>query len=218
MSPRDEPEVGVVSSPDASPSTGSLPIATVDTDHKTAASLDDKFVTVAHFGVRFVVGRLEFGLTAIPTELLCTLKMFDAAKRGNLEELKSILESSKSADVTIPYVSVSLQDDSHNAKRFSLISVLTNQGVDINVEYHAPSYSDDHFFLPGFSRRKSSAMRGVSLSSPFSPLSPASCPTGEQESGEQRLLLHIAIKQNYLAMVTFLLSEKADVRIILYYN
>ena len=207
MTPHTEMEAGRCSVEINTPKSASLPVITGDI--KTASS-SDKFVTLANTGMQFIAGRLEFSLRALPAEVLLTLKMFDAAKRGNLKELVSILESSKNAGAADPGHYAPLQD----FNRLSSTSELTNHGVDINVEYQAPSYSDEQFFSTGFNRRRSSLVRGVGFSSPFFPGGGPGC---DQGSRGHSLLLHIAIEQNNLKMASFLVSEKADVRDIYIY-
>ena len=196
-----DPFEGVEAS-DETPAEGATPTHFPPTGYAEAK----EFTTPVHSGVRFIAGRLEFSLTALPLELLYTLRMFAAAKRGELNELKSIIESSKSSDLAIPYVMISPSEKSPS-NRYSTISVVTNQGIDVNVEYQAPSYSDDAFFGQNFNPRRSSTylMRGLGMSSPLSPVCYGS------HHGDSRLLFHIAIEQNNLEMVIYLLSEKADV-------
>ena len=167
-------------------------------------------------GMRFVAGRLEFSLTALPIELLYTLRMFAATKKGDLSELKSIVESSKNQEFVVPYVTISQQQqESSNANRFSTISVASSQGVDVNVQYQPPSYMDDVFFGQNFNRRRSSAhmVRTVTILSPMSP--PAAGAGAAGGCGlsveEHKLLLHIAIEKNHVEIVTYLLSQNADV-------
>lgn len=195
---------------------------------------DSPGLVSAHHGLKFVAGKLEFSFTALPTELLYTLRMFAAAKRGDLDELKNIVELSKASDLTVPYVSVSQTDNtatSSAGNRYSTISVASNQGADVNAEYQRPSYSDDAFLSgPSFSRRRSSvhAVRNVTLLSPLSlavgggggagSAGSGSVPGGVVSAEEHKLLLHIAIEKNHLDMVVYLISQNADVSwtVILY--
>ena len=172
----------------------------------------DDHMTIARTGLRFVAGRLEFSLTPLPPNLILTLKMFDAAKRGNLDELKVLLEDGKSAEVKLHYISPSPppEEGEDRDKRLSIVSVVSTQGLDINTEYHAPTYNDEHFFAPGFARRRSSALRGP-VSVAGSSISPGPGDVGGRSYGEPRLLLHSAIQQNHEEMVKFLLDQGADV-------
>ena len=61
-------------------------------------------------GVQFVTGQLEWSITALPLEKMLTLKMFAAARKGDLDELRSILDSNKCTDVTVPGVFVTPTD------------------------------------------------------------------------------------------------------------
>lgn len=177
----------------------------------------DNFTTEVYYGIRFVAGKLEFSLTALPIELLYTLQLFAAAKKGDLNEVKHIIESSRSSEFVVPYVVVSPTENT-NAKHFSTISVASNQGIDINTEYQAPTHSDEAFLCPSFNRRRSSVhmVRNVTLLSPLSPITAGSGGSVGQGGGscspeEHKLLLHIAIEKNHLEMVIYLLSQNANV-------
>ena len=162
-----------------------------------------------------MAGKLEFSLTAVPLELLYTLRVFAATRRGDLNELKNIVESSKSSDLIVPYIAV----DSTNTNRYSTISVTSNQGVDVNVEYLSPAYADDAFFGQSFNRRRSSVhmVRNVTILSPHSPLGACVGEAGGGVGGcgmspeDHRLLLHIAIENHNLEIVSYLLSQGANV-------
>lgn len=172
---------------------------------------------VAQQGIRFVAGRLEFSLTALPLELLYTLRMFAATNRGDLSELKEIVESSVNSDLVVPYVIVS-QPEISSTNRFSTISVTSNQGVDVNAQYQPPAFSDDVFFSQNFNRRRSSLHMAARTATLLSPASPVSMGVGQSGVGvcgyspdEHKLLLHIAIEKGYLDIVMYLLSQNADV-------
>ena len=152
-------------------------------------------------GVRFVMGQLEWSITALPLEKMLTLKMFAAARKGDLDELRSILDSSKCTDVSFPCVFVTPTD---SAAVFSSVSMVTEQGLDVNAEYQPPSYTEDHFFNQISIRRRSSAL----VSHPLSPSSPSSFSTPQPPA---RLLLHIAIENGDLEMAKYLLEKGADV-------
>lgn len=193
---------------------------------------NEPHATHIHCGVKFVAGKLEFSFTALPPDTLYTLRMFAAARSGDLEQLTSIVESSRSLDFAVPYVTIS-QTDNTTDNRFSTISVASSQGLDVNVEYQPPTYSDDIFggAGSGFARRRSSvyAVRNVTL---FSPLSPSPnqrlgspgpgggggggggggmAPAGICSLEDYKLLLHVAIGRSHLEMVSYLLSQGADV-------
>ena len=213
-------------SDNATPSDGLLPsavtspfdIASRPVSNSLAATSDrsgQPSVVEAYCGIRFVAGRLEFGLTALPTELLYTLRMFEATKKGDLDELRDIIESSKNSDLLVPYVTVSQPGDP-SSSRFSMISVTSNQGVDVNTQYQPPAFSDDVFFGQNFNRRRSSLHMGartVTLLSPGSPIGAGQsvavwCGYSPED---HRLLLHIAIEKGFLDIVTYLLSQNANV-------
>ncbi len=202
-----------------------VPIESLIFGTEEAASVDQESVVVsedqtqarpqmavATTGLRFVIGQLEFSFTALPPDLVLVLKMFDAAKTGNLEELRAAVEAGKNAEVTLPYVSPSLPVDDKvfwgGMRRVSVVSVVTTQGVDINTDYQAPSYDDAHLLVPGFTRRRSLACRTrmAMATSPDGPMD-ATRPS----SGEARLLLHVAILMNHLEMTKYLLNQGADV-------
>jgi len=155
-------------------------------------------------GLRFVAGQLEWSITALPLETLLTLRMFAAARKGNLEELRSILDSNMCSEVSVPYVFVTQADSAMSRSRYS-VSMVTEQGLDVNVEYQPPTYSEDYFFNQLSMRRRSSAP----LSHPLSPLSPSS--SSSPHHPPARLLLHIAIYNGDLEMSKYLLEKGADV-------
>ena len=109
-------------------------------------------------GVQFVTGQLEWSIMALPLEKMLTLKMFAAARKGDLDELRSILDSSKCTDVTVPCVFVTPIDSAAVFSHHSSVSMVTEQGLDVNVEYQPPSYAEDHFFNQISIRRRSSGM------------------------------------------------------------
>ncbi len=69
-------------------------------------------LTVLSHGIKFVTGNVEWSITALPPERVLVLRMFAAARKGNLEELRTILDSSICANLTVPYVFVSGPADS----------------------------------------------------------------------------------------------------------
>ena len=156
-------------------------------------------------GVRFVTGQLEWSITALPLEKMLTLKMFAAARKGDLDELRSILDSSKCTDVTVPGVFVTPTDSAAVFSHHSSVSMVTEQGLDVNVEYQPPSYAEDYFFNQISIRRRSSAP----VSHPLSPSSPSSPSTPQPPA---RFMLHIAIENGDLEMSKYLLEKGADVR------
>ncbi len=71
----------------------------------------------------------------------------------------------------------------------------------MNVEYQSPSYSDDSYYNQLFSRRRSSA----AVTRPLSP-------TPSTSRAPRQLLLHIAVDNQDLEMVKYLLKKGANVR------
>ena len=186
------------------------PTDTQSRDSSTDIMTDPSDKNAIHLtsGVHFVAGHLEFSFTPLPLDLTFTLRMFVAANRGNLVELKSVLESSVNSEVTLPHVFVTPTDDSQH-HQYTTLPVPTEQGVDVNVEYLKPSYGDDSMFSQFSNRRRSSAQMLGSLV-PSSPLSPQMVsPSTSQQP--HKLVLHIAIEKRDLEMVKFLLDIGADV-------
>ena len=60
-------------------------------------------------GVRFVTGQLEWSITALPLEEMLALKM-SAARKGDLDELRRILDSSKCTVMSVLCVFVTPTD------------------------------------------------------------------------------------------------------------
>ena len=142
---------------------------------------------------------------ALLLEKMLTLKMFATATKEDLDELQSILDSSKCTDVTVPCVFVTPIDSAAVFSHHSSVSMVTEQGLDVNVEYQPPSYAEDYFFNQISIRRRSSAP----VSHPLSPSSPSSPSTPQPPA---RFMLHIAIENGDLEMSKYLLEKGADVR------
>lgn len=157
-------------------------------------------------GVKFVTGRIEWSVTALPQELLLTHRMFGAARDGNLEKLRSILDRSEL--VASPHIVVTPTDsDAIPHPLYSTISVVGEGGLDVNAEFQPPSFTEDSLFNQLIMRRCSSGLR----SHPHSLHSPLTLSSFSLSS--PRLLLHIAIEQNHQPMVKYLLEKGANVRV-----
>ena len=187
--------------------------ASTPQEDTSCLDLESPFCTPLSHGVSFIAGQLEFSLIALPLSQVLTLRMFAAARRGDIEELKSIIDSSVAAGVTSPHVVVTptLNVD---VNRYSTVSVVSEEGLDVNVEYEAPSYGDDSVFSysHGLGRRRSSGS-AVRLVVPVSPSSPGlTAHNLPQVHVMHKLLLHIAIQNRDVKMVKFLLEKRADVR------
>ena len=168
-------------------------------DQSTCTSTDyqcDPEVT-CHFitnGVSFVAGRLEFSLTALPLEQLLKIQMFSAVRSGNLPKLKTIINS-----VVLHH---DIETTSEHNQYSTLSEATPTQGdVDINSEYSSPSYSDESYF-DHFYRCQRSLTHPSVTHPPHS-----SCAISQP----QKLLLHIAIGNKDIEMITFLLEKGADV-------
>ena len=159
-------------------------------------------------GIQFQTGRLVWSLMALPRAQVLTLKMFRAAQDGNLDDLRRIIDSSQCADHTQPYVFVTPSSSGpaprRTSYRYSTVSIVSDSGIDVNTEYQPPLFSDDIQLSQPAGRRRLSAVPSHSPthSSPLSPSSPSLGP---------RILLHIAIQINHLAMVQYLLERGANV-------
>lgn len=103
-------------------------------------------------GVSFVAGHLEFCLAALPMEQLFTVRMFSAARSGNLSKLKTITEFAEVA-----------QGD-----------------LDFNVEYSSPYYADDSDF-DRLHRFRRTSTQVTQLSIPSSPIYTADVSTAESQ-------------------------------------
>lgn len=176
------------------------------------SGLQSPFCTPLRHGVSFVAGQLEFSLSALPLSQVLTLQMFAATRKGDIEQLNSILDASVAAGVTSPHVIVT-PTLNKEVNRYSTVSVITEEGLDVNVEYEAPSYSDDSVFSysHGLGRRRSSGS-AVRLIVPVSPSSPGLTANNlPQVCVTHKLVLHIAIHKRDVKMVKFLLEKGADV-------
>lgn len=147
-------------------------------------------------GVQFQTGCLVWSLTALPPDQVLTIKMFRAAQAGRLEELCNILDSSESAVCPVPFIFVTPPPSVSPQRRvsqynFSTLSIVTDEGIDINTEYRPPT-SDDSY------QHHSTAL------SPSSTVAPSPNPS-------PYLLLHIAVVNRDLDMVLYLLDKGADV-------
>lgn len=170
---------------------------------------DSKLNVALDHGVRFVAGRLEFTITALPLSQLLTIRAFAAAMKGDLAQLKSVVEFSTAAGVTSSHIVVTpTHDTKHN--RYSTVTVTAEEGFDPNVEYQPPVYDDEGAFSNGMGQRQLS----VSIQRIAATISPISPILTEQGLGvvTHRLLLHIAIERKDLDMVKYLLGIGADVR------
>lgn len=185
-----------------------------DTSHDgchDSVPTESPFCTHLKQGISFVAGQLEFSLTALPTSITLTLQLFAAAKNGDTDKLESILESGPTAHVTTPHVVVT-HTPKTNMNRYSTLSVVSEDAIDVNVTYQPPSLSEEPAFSfgQGLGRRRSSATP-LRLVVPMSPSSPGLSHPASQSKSPHRLLLHIAIENRDLKMVKYLLGKGADV-------
>lgn len=135
-------------------------------------------------GVSFVAGRLEFSLTALPLDELLRVRMFSAASSGDLPKLKSVIDS------VGPFQAVGTA--SQHSRHSSPSEATQALGdIDINSEYSSPFCGDESYF--------------DSYQKHFS-VAPPSC-----ISPSHKLLLHIAIGNRDIEMITYLLEKGADV-------
>ena len=157
-------------------------------------------------GVKFVTGRIEWIVTALPQELLLTHRMFAAARARDLERLRSILDRSEL--LASPHIVVTPTDsDATPHPLYSTISVAIEGGFDVNAEFQPPSFAEDSLFNQLIMRRRSSGLQPR----PHSLHSPLTLSTFSLSS--PRLLLHIAVEQNHHPMVKYLLEKGANVRV-----
>ena len=147
-------------------------------------------------GVQFQTGCLVWSLTALPQDQVLTIKIFRAAQDGRLHDMRNILDSSEAAVCPVPFIFVTPPTSMSPQRRvsqynFSTLSIVTDEGIDINTEYRPPT-SDDSFHHH---------------STTFSP-SPTAAPS---PNPSPYLLLHIAVVNRDLDMVLYLLDKGADV-------
>lgn len=147
-------------------------------------------------GVQFQTGCLIWSLTALPQDQVLTIKVFRAAQDGRLDDMCNILDSPETAVCPTPFIFVTPPASMSPQRRvsqynFSTLSIVTDEGIDINTEYRPPT-SDDSY------HHHSTPL------SPSSPAAPSPTPT-------PYLLLHIAVVNRNLDMVLYLLDKGADV-------
>ena len=166
------------------------------------------FCTKLLCGVQFQTGRLVWSLAALPFDQVMTIKLFRMAHDGDLNSLRTLLDDTQCNIRTQPYVFVSPRTSSHTPYRFSTVSIVSEAGVDVNTEYQPPTFGEDTFLTQLVGRRQSSL-----LSSHSPPLHPSPYHSSLPHTSPQspRLLLHIAVQNNDLAMTQFLLAKGARV-------
>ena len=172
--------------------------------HDAASTAESGFRTRLRHGVQFQTSRLVWSLTALPRDQVLTIRMFRAARDGCLPDLRSILDTSQCAVCPAPFVFVTPPTSSTHPQQhprisqygFSTMSIVTDDGVDVNAEYQPPSLDDSSHLHQRYS---------ATLPPHFSPSSSSS------PHPSPRLLLHIAVVNNDLDMVLYLLEKGADV-------
>ncbi len=165
-------------------------------------------VQISH-GVTFTAGQLEFTITALPLNQLLSIRAFTAAQKGDLPLLKLICDNCVPNGVMSPHIVVTPAiDTDHHC--YSTVTVMTEEGLNVNIEYQQPVYDDESIFSYSSGRRRTSELV-QRLAVPVSPMSPK--PQIKQERQPHRLLLHIAIENRDVAMVRFLLEKDADVSV-----
>lgn len=100
-------------------------------------------------GVQFQTGCLVWSLTALPQDQVLTIKMFRAAQNGRLDDLHNILDSSETTVCPTPFIFVTPPSSVSPQRRisqynFSTLSIVTDEGININTEYRPPN-SDDSY-------------------------------------------------------------------------
>ena len=146
-------------------------------------------------GIQFQTGRLVWSLTALPRNQVLTIKMFSAARDGQLKDLRNIIDSAQWADRPMPHIFVTspTSDQFQSSQyRFSTISIMTEDGIDVNTEYRPPTSDESCLYQ-----------------NPSSALSPS--PAASVPHPSPYLLLHIAVVNGDLDMVLYLLENGADV-------
>lgn len=109
-----------------------VPVQSVDeTEPATNDSNQSGFSTKLTHGIQFQTGRLVWSLTALPEDQVLTIKMFCAAREGQLDKLHNIIESSQLVDHKSPLVLVSPPVIGHRISqfKFSTLSIVTEEGT-----------------------------------------------------------------------------------------
>lgn len=161
-------------------------------------------LTLTH-GVRFSAGKMVCQLSALPPELERVAKAFHLARNRRLAELMEYVDSFDPPVMNIPALAVTEEEEEEEEGEggrmlfFHPSALSDKKGFDVNAVYVPPSYKeeDSSFVFSG-------ARRPVRQS--ILPTTPR--PLLNQTS---QLLLHIAIDNNDINMVKYLLDKGADV-------
>ena len=177
---------------------GPINISEATTSLDCSVPLQPLFRTKLTCGVQFQTGRLVWSVTALPEDQVLTIKMFKAARCGNLENLRIILDRSQCAVRPVSFVfSTPLTGGKGQRQssqyKFSTVSIVTEEGIDVNTEY-TPLVPDSNHLI------KNPLSPSPFCVSGYSPINQPPC-----------LLLHIAVQNKDLKMVLYLLEKGADV-------
>ena len=172
-------------------------------------------------GRTFVTGLMEWSITALPPDTVLLMKMFAAVRNGSLERLKSIVDGNHGRQTLVPHVAIASDtrevgggrgEEEGEYSHSILMAPSELGGVDLNAE----------LCLPSLSTLLGEEPKGVELTQTLSSEAFKSAVAGSSAQSlpasrkvplqsHSKLLLHVAIDNDNLEMVQYLLEQGADV-------
>ena len=154
-------------------------------------------------GQTFVTGVVEWAITALPEDTVLLLKMFAAVQRNSVNDLKTIVEASRTRQLMVTHVAITSDSrEGEKGYRHSILMAPSDQGVDVNAELCLPSSLGEEPKEVELSQSLSSeAFKGFT----------AQVTARKPHVSHSKLLLHVAIDMDNLEMVRYLLEQGADV-------
>ena len=167
-------------------------------------------------GGTFVTGVVEWSVTALPPGTVLLLKMFAAAHRNDLDELRSIVEVGRTKRLFVPHLAITSDSGEGGAGggrgeegrfKHSFVFAPSDHGVDVNEELCLPLSLEEEPKGAELCQSLSFEAFKVAVSAPE---------TRKPHLSSSKLLLHVAIDNNNLEMVKYLLELGADVSLATY--